>query len=262
MRSQVAGGEQEQQRSFENKISPYHAMVELLVAQDKTSEALAYAERAKARVLLDVLQSGRSNITKAMTAQERENERRLRNELVSLNSQISARANVPNPTNRVWPTSGHVCKCAARIRSVSDKSLRGPPGIESATRRGGTITLEEAAGLLPEPESALLEYVVTEEKTYLFVLSKGKDINQRHCEFKGVRAGDQAEGTCRPRRRVPPAIGEARFDLPAGRDQIARGIGEAALAELKTKQTLVIVPDGALWELPFKLCRTRVADTD
>ena len=30
MRTQVAGGEQEQQRFFESKVSPYHAMVDLL----------------------------------------------------------------------------------------------------------------------------------------------------------------------------------------------------------------------------------------
>src|SRR5262249_32561987 len=58
LRAQVAGGEEEQRRHFESKISPYYAMVELLVAQRKPDEALSYAERAKARVLLDVLSNG------------------------------------------------------------------------------------------------------------------------------------------------------------------------------------------------------------
>src|SRR5262249_10310843 len=68
LRAQVAGGEEDQQRQFESKISPYYAMVELLIAQRKPDEALIYAERAKARVLLDVLSNGRVSVTKAMTA--------------------------------------------------------------------------------------------------------------------------------------------------------------------------------------------------
>jgi hypothetical protein len=85
---QVAGGEQEQQRFFEDKVSPYHALVELLIQQIKPQEALSYAERAKARALVEVLQTGRVNVTKAMTKHEQEKERQLNNELVSLNTQI------------------------------------------------------------------------------------------------------------------------------------------------------------------------------
>src|SRR5206468_9899749 len=84
----VSGGEQAQQLFFEYKIIPYHEMVNLLITQNNNHEALAYAERAKARVILDVLQSGKVNITKAMTAEELEQERRLNNQLVSLNTQI------------------------------------------------------------------------------------------------------------------------------------------------------------------------------
>src|SRR5262249_53281123 len=77
LRSQVVGGEQEQQRFFEDKLAPYHATVELLVTQNQTGEALAFAERAKARALLDVLRAGRASPTKAMTARELEQEQGL-----------------------------------------------------------------------------------------------------------------------------------------------------------------------------------------
>src|SRR5262249_48353596 len=97
LRTQIAGGEQEQQRFFEDKLSPFHALVELLVAQNQTSEALTFAERAKARVLLGVLYSGRVNITKAMTVPEREQDRKLNNELVSLNTQIYRENLRPQP---------------------------------------------------------------------------------------------------------------------------------------------------------------------
>jgi tetratricopeptide (TPR) repeat protein len=66
MRAQVAGGEKEQQLFFEDKISPYHEMVSLLIRQNRIEEALQYAERAKGRVLLDVLRNGRTNINKSL----------------------------------------------------------------------------------------------------------------------------------------------------------------------------------------------------
>ncbi len=58
MRSSVAGQEQERQLYFEDKVAAYHLMIDLLVKQKRTSEAVLYAERAKGRVLLDVLSGG------------------------------------------------------------------------------------------------------------------------------------------------------------------------------------------------------------
>ena len=71
-------------------MAPYYDMVELSLAAGDSMTAFAYAERAKGRVLLDVLRSGRANINKTMTADEREQEKRLNVELVSLNAQIMA----------------------------------------------------------------------------------------------------------------------------------------------------------------------------
>ena len=52
LRTQVAGGEEEQQRFFASKVSPYHLLIDLLTREGRPAEALTYAERAKARVLL------------------------------------------------------------------------------------------------------------------------------------------------------------------------------------------------------------------
>ena len=70
-------------------------MVDLLTREGRPAEALTFAERAKARVLLDVLQTGRVNVTKAMTDQEREQERKLRAELISLNTQVTRETSQP-----------------------------------------------------------------------------------------------------------------------------------------------------------------------
>jgi tetratricopeptide (TPR) repeat protein len=90
LRSQVSGGEQEHQRFFQNRVAPYYEMINLFIAQNNPAQALAYAERAKARVLLDVLRNGRINISRLMSQQEQLEERRLYSEIVALNAQVNA----------------------------------------------------------------------------------------------------------------------------------------------------------------------------
>jgi tetratricopeptide (TPR) repeat protein len=89
LRAEVAGDERQRQRFFADKVAPYREMVDLLVAENDAAGALAYAERARARVLLDVIQSGRVDIDKAMTADEQARERELVARLVSLNKELA-----------------------------------------------------------------------------------------------------------------------------------------------------------------------------
>lgn len=55
IRTSVAGPPRDLQLFFENKLDPYRGMLRLSVSQNRHVEAFEYAERARARVLLDVL---------------------------------------------------------------------------------------------------------------------------------------------------------------------------------------------------------------
>ena len=63
-------------------------MVSLLVQANKAEEAIEYAERAKGRVLLDVLRNGRISVSKYLSQSEETDERKLYGEMVSLNTRI------------------------------------------------------------------------------------------------------------------------------------------------------------------------------
>jgi CHAT domain-containing protein/tetratricopeptide (TPR) repeat protein len=54
-RGRVVGNEESKQLYFQREVLPYLAIVDLAAARNDAQEALAYAERAKGRVLLDVL---------------------------------------------------------------------------------------------------------------------------------------------------------------------------------------------------------------
>ena len=191
LRVEIGGGEREQQRFFESKVSPYHAMVDLLLEQKKAGEALAYVEAAKARVLLDVLQSGRLNITKAMSPVEQEEERSLKSELVSLNTQTA------RESSRAKPDEAQVASLNTRLRQARinyeafQTNLYGAhPELKTQRGEAEPLTLEQAGELLPGAKSALLNYLVSGEKTYLLVFTKSGAAVESH--FGVVRDQDQA----------------------------------------------------------------------
>lgn len=257
-RTVVAGGEVARQRYFEDRVSPYQRMVQLLVAQKRAGDALAYAERAKARVLLEVLRDGRAQVGKAMTAAEREREQRLQQAISALNSQISEESLRPKGgPARLEGLRTQLQKARLDYDAYRADLYAAHP--ELRVRRGEVqpFTLADAEGLLPDAQTALLEYVVGEDRTHLFVLTKGdgrapsqleaspinlavyelnvgrKDVEARAADFREQLAS-RALGFRRPAREL--------YDL----------LVKPAQANLKGKTRLVIVPDAGLWELPFQ----------
>jgi CHAT domain-containing protein len=258
LRAEVAGGEQEQQRSFERKISPYHAMVELLAAQHQSAVAFSYAERAKARALLDVLRSGRINITKAMTVTEQAREKEFNNQIVSLNTQISNENSSPrsDPT-RLNDLKAQLQKARLEREAFQTGLYVAHPELKTQRGEAEPLTMEQARALLPDARSALLEYVVTDERTYLFALTgnaagKTVDLKVYPLEIKRKELDDRAA-----RFRETLAQGGPGFRQPAR--ELYDLLLKPAAAQLQGKTSLVIVPDGALWELPFQALQPAAA---
>jgi CHAT domain-containing protein/Tfp pilus assembly protein PilF len=253
LRSQVAGGEEERQRFMEGKVLPYQEIIGLLVGEGKMEDALAYSERSKGRVLLDVISNGRFNVTKSMTAQERTEERRLGNDLVSLNSEITRESQRPQAgQKRLADLRAKLERARLDYEAFREKLYSAHPDLK--VRRGELqpFSLHQALGLLPDEKSAVLEYVVSEDRVYLFVLTKGItgkasqpglkvypiEINQKNLE-------ERVESY-----RQKIARGDLDFRAP-GRE-LYDLLLKPAHDQILNKTSLVIVPDGVLWELPFQ----------
>src|SRR5205085_7935968 len=173
LRVQVAGDEQEQERSFESLILPYNALVALLVQQHDPAQALVYPDRAKARVLLDVLHSGRVNVTKAMTPDEVEQERVLAAQMVALNTQLSRlRQQTNTDAARGNELNAQLEQARLAYESFQANLYAAHPQLQAQRGQAPPLTLAEAAALLPDAATALLEYVVTDEQVYLFVVPR------------------------------------------------------------------------------------------
>lgn len=249
LRSQVAGGERAQQLFFENKLAPYHAMVELLIADKQFGEALAYAERAKSRVLLDVLHGGRVNINKAMTAPERAHERQLKSALVSFNMQLTRENARPQPDRqRLADLQTRLQKSRLEYEAFETSAHAAHPELKTQRGEARVISLAEAGALLPDAKSALMEYVVTDDQTYLFVLTHARETPALQVFTLDVKRKDLIQRAERFRQQL--AQRDLRFEASAR--ELFDLLVKPARALLPDKTTLVIVPDGILWELPFQ----------
>jgi CHAT domain-containing protein/tetratricopeptide (TPR) repeat protein len=253
IRIKVAGGEQDQQRFFESRITPYYAMVDLLLSRNDQALALSYAERAKSRTLVDVLQSGRAASPADLTAAEQEQERRLRNQLVSLNAQLSAeRQSNQKDESRVTSLSAQLDKARLDYEAFQSNLDAMRPQLRAQRGEAKTITLEEAAALLPDARTALLEFVVAEDKTFLFVLTR----NAPHSAAPVVLNVFTIEIR---QKELAARVGQLRHLLSQrdnGFNRLSTQLYElligSAQALLRGRTSLVIVPDGPLWELPFQ----------
>ena len=172
LRHQVAGDELARQRFFAIRLTPYYGMIALSIDRNQPGEALAYAERAKARALLDIMLSGRVKITKVMTAQEQEQEQRLENDLVSLNRQLSREKLLPQPdVARLSDLNARIAQARLKFEDFRTRLYAAHPELKVQRGEAPPVSLEEAGALLPGTKSALLEFVVTDDKSFLFVLT-------------------------------------------------------------------------------------------
>ena len=251
LRYQVVGGEQDQQRFFEKRVAPYYEMIDLLVERGNYAEALSHVERAKGRVLLDLLGEGRINITKAMTGEEREHERRLRNELASLNTQRYRIQLQPQPDPaRFADLDARLQKARLDYESFQTNLYALHPELEVRRGRMELLDLKGAGGLAQIAGAALLEYVVMENRTYLFIVTRGGATKQPSLKVYRIDIEQKklADLVGSYRRRL--ALRD--WSLQALSAELYNLLLRPATDQLRGETNFIIAPDGPLWELPFQ----------
>lgn len=244
MRARLSGGEDEKTNFFHDKVDPFHGMVRVLLEENQRFEALQYSERAKARLLLDVLKSGRAEITGAMTDSEKRRERELADTVVKSDSAL-ARQRDPAKTGTLllaWQ------KAAEQLDSWRSTLYAAHPALRLSRGELQPISLDEVSELLPDAHTVLLEYTVAHDAVYLFAITRA--------------AGGKAQLTVHT---LKSSAGLARQIEDFRRGLLSRDLGyrgKAALLYnrvlgpvaglLRGKRLLVVVPDGPLWNLPFQ----------
>ena len=246
VRRNVAGNEQQQQSFLENRLSPWLGMIDLLVSEKKYAEALTFAEQSKARVLLDTLQAGRANIRQAWTREEQQAEEQHRRRLVSLNSKLTAEMRREKPdAARVAELKAEVEQARLAYEDFETRLHLTYPDLRVRRGEAPIIKSEELKTLVPDASSAVLEYVVGEKQTYLFVATKGTDVCVYTLPIKRDDLMAKTEGF-----RQQLAGRDLGFRASAA--QLYELLIKPAEVQLRGKSNLIIAPDNTLWDLPFQ----------
>jgi CHAT domain-containing protein len=258
MRNQVAGLESERQLFFEDKVVPYHEIVDMLMAANNDAsneQALLTAESAKARVLLDAFSTGRIDLAKVMSVREKEEEAKLNRRIVDLNNEISQeQGKRVSDTTQLKNLNEQLRSARTHYENFQGSLYAAHPELQTNRARTTPATATEINGLLTDPTSAFLEYVVTDAKTFLLVLTKNQASESPILRAYpiAIAANDIAKRTRDFRDMLTTRSAfadEARYlyDL----------LLKPAEQQLKGKTSLCIVPDGILWDLPFQALQPR-----
>ncbi|MGE0127284.1 MAG: CHAT domain-containing protein [Blastocatellales bacterium] len=251
LRHEVAGGGKQRQSFLENRLSPWLGMVETLVSQKEFAEALTFAEQSKARVLLDVLQSGRANLRQSLSPRERQTEEEHRLRLVSLNSQLTGELRRKKPdSSRVAELKASVEKARLEYEALQTSLYVAHPELKIHRGEASIIKVEELADLLPDTSSVLLEYVVADDQTYLFAITK--TAGQPEAEVRAYTIPIKRAELAKQAESFRGQLAGRDLGFRATARKLYQLLLNPAQAQLCGKTNLVIVPDDKLWELPFQ----------
>jgi CHAT domain-containing protein len=251
LRGDVAGGEQQQQSFLENRLSPWLGMVELLVSRREYAEALSFAERSKARVLLDALSAGRADLRQSLSQQEKQAEEGRRLQLVSLNSQLATEARRDKPdASRVAALRIEIEKARLEYEDFETRLYITHPELRVQRGEAPVITAEEVTALLPDDASVLLEYVVADEETYLFAVTKAA--GKAEAEIRVYTLPVKREELARQTEAFRVQLAGRDLSFRASAVKLYELLLKPAEAQLRGKTNLVIAPDNTLWDLPFQ----------
>lgn len=246
LRATLAGPGEQRRLFLENKLDPYRALSGLCLAQGRSEEALAWSDRARARLLFDMLSAGRVDPDAQLTAEERAEQRRLRQELGEAGR-----------LSRLASTSAEAARRRERVESARRAQAAFLAALYAAhpelqLRRADLppLLLGDLDPLLPDRSRALLQFLWDEQGVRLFVVTRAP--------------GKGAPGLATFALSTPPAalrrlVRQFRTALE-GRDleaaTLAARLHDALLGPARTTLAgttrWTIVPDGPLWELPFQ----------
>ena len=227
----VAGSERQIELAFEPLVAAYEMLVDLLVEDHRDSEAFLMSERAKARTLLELLASERARAADQIPEREMAEERRLEARLASLN-----RAAKGSPAGLT----------EARLDLESYRSLLEAryPRL-GATRGAGELrSIAALEPLLRSDDFVLVEYTMSEDRLQIFIVRRGSLITRTiHVSRAAIeQLADDFGRSVAQRDLHYRAPARKLYDL----------VLKPALAAAGRAHVIGIVPDGALWRVPFE----------
>ena len=234
---------------FATKQDYYGLKIDILMdlhQQDPTqgynAQAFDTSERSRARTLLELLNESNADIRQGVDPKLLDQENALKDKTTALEKQWSELIN-KNPTDQQKAFFQQERKnLLAQYQAIQD-TIRAKSPKYAALKYPQPLTLAQVQQQILDPETALLQYSLGEEKSYLWVITKNGFTSHILPAQKEIEIAA---------RELLNAIQYGKDDT-ANISQAANQLSQLVLtpaAKLKQKR-LVIVPDGVLSYVPF-----------
>lgn len=256
MRYAVAGREQGRQLYFENKVAAYHLLSDLFIARNRSFDALRIAERAKSRVLLDAISDGGNRVRRS--EREREEEERLNQVIITLNNAIRIERLKPAPdTTRLADLSSQLNSARLRYESFMNLISAAHPNPRTHALETLALTQNSLTELVGDRKTAVIEYVVMRDRLRLFVLTRSG--REPTVELKTYVVSIAQADLDKRVRRFHHLIAENNAGFVSLSRELYDLLLKPAESQLRGKETLCIIPDAALWDVPFQALQAKTS---
>ncbi|HYM00898.1 MAG TPA: CHAT domain-containing protein, partial [Blastocatellia bacterium] len=192
-----------------------------------------------------------------MSDQELTRERGLRAGMASLNAQL-LESKMEQDSNEAVSSGLEARLEEARVEYEAFQTELYAAHSELRVQRAQVppVTIDNIADLFPEGgTTAFLEFVVLTDKTFLFVLTRTSTAALRKIDLrvyvlpvKQKQLAEQVQG-------FRQALAEHRLNVLPAASQLYDLLLRPAQVQLQGTDTLTIVPDDVLWQLPFQALR-------
>lgn len=215
------------------KLVPYRELLDLLAEEGCAREALAVAEQTRARSLRDALRNGRVDLSAGLDETKRASERDLEQTIAFVNRKILA----ADDAAELVTLQRERDEARLALRRFRSELYAMHPELHR--RRPEHDEWEPVAA----PGEVVLELAVSDDSAFLFVLH-GDAVDVHRLPVSRDDLGKRIEAFVAALEQRDLAYrkpARALYDL----------LLAPAAAQLAAAKTVRIVPDGALWRLPF-----------
>jgi CHAT domain-containing protein len=235
-RAAIVGNDRQHRLFFATRAETYVELADLLAELGDPLGALAVADESKGRALLDILVAGRSSLAETMSDAERARERELTARIAALRAKNDA------------AEDAELQQAYTALDAFRADVEGRDPNLRLQREASATVTKERLAALLPDRRTAFIEYAMTAKRLHAFVVRKRAD--GTHVT---VRTTSVSRKTLeREASRLVTTIAARAFGYEASARRLYDLLLRPLATDLEGVKTICIVPDGALWQVPFE----------
>lgn len=248
MRDETAGGTDSTLKFFSHHAMDYQALVDVAARQKRWDDAFLTSEREKGRALLDLLTRGRASFGSELSAAERQEEATLQHRLASAGEQRTGAALAAKPdAQKIAAAERQLDAARSAMDCFRERMFAAHPQLERRQGHASLITLAQTTDLVRD-SAAALEFEVTADNVYLFTVTGSESGPVLHSYALGLSPAEMS-------RRIRHFVQQLQSHDPgfsATSLALYRQLLGPAARDIAHKRSLIIVPSGELWRLPFQ----------